>query len=448
MSSLRNTKEDNDRFADSTGREQFLELLNFGLRGAEKRDTRWRRLKVHERLPAFLQHAKNSVPYYQRLFGNWSRIPALEDFPIVSRSDVAACRADFISRRFRKLADILYTHTNRTVDMILKVGFDHAELYEINHGIYERLKTVIPDVAELAEPGRVSVCIIADTPRQLHSSALLIPWKASICRRLYLGAGDEAQVVHYLARLNLPLLYGRPSNLVQLAEIARAEGVRITPKAVFVSGENLFDEDREKISESFSSRIVNAYIATEGGMIALACPLKNVLHVQEDRVLLEILDDIGDIKDEGTGHILLTNHSNRCSVFIRYKLGDRGTIAKTNCICGFSGTTIVELPGKEETEFRFADRIVPVSRIASVFSDYPVQQFQVTQVSNGDLHVRWIPMVSESQTINLEIERKIEQLVGEGRCRAEVVSRINVPGGKQKRFTCESLSTSLSVMDA
>jgi phenylacetate-coenzyme A ligase PaaK-like adenylate-forming protein len=436
MLSLPKTKEDDDdRFADSTGREQFLELLNLGLRGAEKRDARWRRLELHQRLPAFLQHAKNSVPYYQRLFSNWSRIPTMEDFPIVSRSDVAGCRADFVSRRFRKLADTLYTHTNRSVDMILKVGFDHAELYEINHGIYERLKTVIPDVAELAEPGRVSVCIIADTPRQLHSSALLIPWKASICRRLFLGSGDEAEVVRYLARLNLPLLYGRPSNLVQLAEIARVEGVRITPKAVFVSGENLFDDDQEKIRESFSSRIVNAYIATEGGMIALACPLTNVLHVQEDRVLLEVLDDNGHIKDEGMGHILLTNHSNRCSVFIRYKVGDRGTIAKTNCICGFSGTTIVDLPGKEKTEFRFPDRIVPVSRLADIFAEYPVRQFQVTQVANRDLHVRWIPAVSESQTINLAIERKIQQIVGEGRCRAEMVSRINVPGGKQKRFT-------------
>jgi hypothetical protein len=424
---------------DETTPEQLMRTLELGLRGAVVRDARWARLPQDRRLRTYLAYARRSIPYYKRLLAG-TPAPLLDDFPVISRAQVGSNPRDFISSRFSQMAEQYFAYTNRSIATILKVGFDPAEVYEINYETFNRLAKAIPDVAEAAQPGEVSIGLIADTPNSPNTSVVLIPWKASLCRRLFIGRGSrfDAQVVRYLGRSRPLVLYGRPSNLVQLADIAEEEGVRITPRAVFVSGENLFEVNRARIAQAFSHRIINAYIATEGGPIAMECGAGEGLHVLEDRVLLEVMCPNGTIAPQGTGELLLTNFSNRCSAFIRYSIGDRGTIAVGRCACGFQGATITDLPGKEETEFHFPHGVVRTGAIAAIFQRHYAEQFQVVQRAPLHLEATWIPRAADAAVVESRaIKEELDSLISPAVCSVMPVGSITKPGAKQRRFVCE-----------
>ncbi|WP_282045855.1 hypothetical protein [Roseibium album] len=297
---------------------------------------------------------------------------------------------------------------------------------------------MIADVVCQIKPNASGVCLIADTPGMLRSSVVLIPWNGSLCRLLYLGRSEaeDFEIVRFLQKQKPAVLYGRPSVITKLSEVAAEHHVDIDPDLVFLSGENLFEDQRRRIEASFSRRIFNAYMATEGGMIGITCPYQNGFHVQEDRVHLEVINERGEISDEGTGHILLTNHSNRCCSFIRYLIGDVGTLKTIDCACGFQGKTIIDLPGKEAQSLHFGDRTVATSLIEEVLKRFHIKQFLVTQTALESVTVEWIPTRYDLDLAveSLRIENQINAIVGSQRCEVKVVDNITRPAGKHRRF--------------
>jgi phenylacetate-CoA ligase len=179
---------------------------------------------------------------------------------------------------------------------------------------------------------------------------------------------------------------------------------------------------------------VNAYIATEAGMIAIECPLSRHLHVQEDRVHLEILLDSGEVANEGTGELLVTNLVNWCSVFIRYCIGDRGTLVHERCRCGFEGATLTDLPGKEARTFPLARGSVESAAFERLFASLPIKQYQVAQRTDGGLHVSWIAAPNDEPN-PAAVQRAVRTLLpADVPCEITQVTRINVRAAKQRRF--------------
>ncbi|RMB57964.1 phenylacetate--CoA ligase family protein [Dokdonia sinensis] len=99
-------------------------------------------------------------------------------------------------------------------------------------------------------------------------------------------------------------------------------------KACIVTSEMLFDSDKQLMEAQFGIPIINEYGASELGLIAFQ---NREGHFQVDSELLfvEILDDNNQPVPDGTaGNIVVTSLYNKAHPFIRYAIGDIGTLSQ------------------------------------------------------------------------------------------------------------------------
>jgi phenylacetate-coenzyme A ligase PaaK-like adenylate-forming protein len=127
-----------------------------------------------------------------------------------------------------------------------------------------------------------------------------------------------------------------PSIAAMLAERQLAGELRIAPRVVGVSGEVLSAEMRDRITAAWGRQPFDIYGATEMGWGAVECDHHTGMHVFEDWVLLEVVDDEYRPVPAGEpgSRLLITNLFNRTQPLIRYELNDLVTVSSDPCPCG------------------------------------------------------------------------------------------------------------------
>jgi phenylacetate-CoA ligase len=231
------------------------------------------------------------------------------------------------------------------------------------------------------------------------------------------------------------------SNLLLFSELDREtlpSDHRVSPVAIFVSGENLFDNVRRRLEQWFQCPVYSAYTSTEGGLIAIECRYHTGLHIQECRAQVEILDSSGTLSTEGTGEIVLTNFMNWAMPFVRYRTGDHADIRRVSCACGFVGPTIVEIYGREAVYFTISSRRIDPRILDTDLAQLPLKEYMVIQEGAGQFRVKW---TSDITDINQdEVERLIANIIhnrlGEVRLQIQRVELLTSPGQKVNRYIC------------
>ena len=127
-----------------------------------------------------------------------------------------------------------------------------------------------------------------------------------------------------------------PSIAALLAERQLAGELQIAPRVIGVSGEVLTAEMRDRIVAAWNRKPFNIYGATEMAWGAVECDRHTGMHVFEDRVLLEVVDDEYRPVSNGEpgSRLLVTNLFNRTQPLIRYELNDLVTVSPDPCSCG------------------------------------------------------------------------------------------------------------------
>ncbi len=126
----------------------------------------------------------------------------------------------------------------------------------------------------------------------------------------------------------------RPTHLVgyatvvgRLARASAAGELDIAPVRVSTNSEPLSAEDRDAIEAAWNAPVHNLWGSTEIGVQAVGCGHSDGLHVCEDEVVLERVDESGVpvAPDEPAARTLATGLANLTFPFIRYDLGDQVT---------------------------------------------------------------------------------------------------------------------------
>ena len=96
--------------------------------------------------------------------------------------------------------------------------------------------------------------------------------------------------------------------------------------------------------------MLNAYGSTEANLIGVECPWATGLHVFEDLLALEVVDEHNRPVPPGVaGHkLLVTTLFNRTLPFIRYELSDLVTVADGPCPCGRPHLRLASVQGRRE----------------------------------------------------------------------------------------------------
>ena len=141
-----------------------------------------------------------------------------------------------------------------------------------------------------------------------------------------------------------------PSFIRRLAEEQRAGRLRIAPRQFCSAAETLTQDVRDLALETWGAAVLNAYGATEANLIGIECPWTAGLHVAEDLLVLEVVDENDRPVPPGVaGHkLLVTTLFNRTLPFIRYELSDLVTVAEGACPCGRPHLRLASVQGRRE----------------------------------------------------------------------------------------------------
>ena len=97
--------------------------------------------------------------------------------------------------------------------------------------------------------------------------------------------------------------------------------LRIAPRQFSSAAETLTQDVRDLARETWGAAVLNAYGATEANLIGMECPYATGLHVIEDLLVLEVVDEnYRPVPSGVVGHkVLVTTLFNRTLPFIRYE---------------------------------------------------------------------------------------------------------------------------------
>jgi phenylacetate-CoA ligase len=134
--------------------------------------------------------------------------------------------------------------------------------------------------------------------------------------------------------------------MLSLAVKARGK-LTYRPKLLVTKGELLDPGTRALLEETLGAPVVDYYATEETGIIAWECPSRSGYHIDQDLVYVETLRPDGSPTAPGEpGEICLTNLYMRTMPFIRYRVGDLGTLSPDPCSCGRSLPLLKNLHGR------------------------------------------------------------------------------------------------------
>jgi phenylacetate-CoA ligase len=232
-----------------------------------------------------------------------------------------------------------------------------------------------------------------------------------------------------LRRFRPEIIYGYGVSIYLLAEYIERTGESILPcrpKVVICTSEMLFDPQKQLISRVFDAPCVCDYSAAEAGLIAHECPAGS-LHIADENLYLETLDESGETTEAGPGRLLFTDLRPSRTPFIRYELGDIVELAppEFRCPCGRGLRVIQSLVGRSEEVFRRRDGSPVLSPIFSyIVRDVPGLR-------------RWQVRASRLNSVRILLETTPEEL---GMVRARILRGLRTHVGEDFSYSVEAVS--------
>lgn len=239
--------------------------------------------------------------------------------------------------------------------------------------------------APLSFPTRLAV-LEAGVPPHASTPLFEVPTTQGMETVVIAAGAPFDDVLAAMAATRPTHLVGYPSVIGRLARAVLADELDCQPVRVSTNSEPLLDEDCQAIAAAWHAPVHNLWGSTEIGVQAVGCGVGDGLHVCEDEVILERVDEDGRpvAPDEPAARTLATGLANRTFPFIRYDLGDDVTWLPGPCECGSAFARVAAIGGRRDDDFQYGSITVPASAFRHVLGTDPrVNEYQVTQTPTG-----------------------------------------------------------------
>ncbi|HTU86770.1 MAG TPA: hypothetical protein VMF57_14420 [Solirubrobacteraceae bacterium] len=160
-----------------------------------------------------------------------------------------------------------------------------------------------------------------------------------------------ARIAARLNELRPDTLFTCPSALLELINGASAVKLTFTPRTVIAAGDPVPADIRQAAESVLGATVLNWWVGSEAGPIAIGCGHGPSMHVSDDLIVLEAVDEHGARVPAGvrSAKVLLTILYNHALPLIRYELTDQVTLLDGMCPCG-STHTLVEGVGSRSRQ--------------------------------------------------------------------------------------------------
>jgi phenylacetate-CoA ligase len=227
--------------------------------------------------------------------------------------------SDFLAGR----ADTAFETTGTTSSVPKRVFFSRREIDEMG-----RITAVALYLLGLRRADRVVSAF--------DCSFWVSPWvlRAGLqylhCFHVEAGKIEPLEFYERAAAYRPTVIFGEPSWIVRLSEIARGQGVWPL-KFLFAGGEGITDEARDVVERTWSAPVYLSYGQTESfGALGSECRMKNGYHRND----LCFFFEVADPDSEGYGELVYTTLARSVMPLIRYRSSDVTRFIDEPCPCG------------------------------------------------------------------------------------------------------------------
>jgi phenylacetate-coenzyme A ligase PaaK-like adenylate-forming protein len=415
---------------------------------AEKLPVDSRNRIVKERLLCIVAYAKKNSPYFSALYENLGDTFELSDIPPTNKVEMMDNFDDWLTDPEVSMAKVKdFTQNIDNVGRFLNRKY----LVFMTSGSTGNSAIVLYDKTNIAVASAVSACRTFARKQDYQAFRKNGRRTAGVFAKygFYLACGMSrymsikipflknkitvdvnapvGEIVKELNNFDPVLLSGYPSHLAVLCEQQDNGGLNIHPSVVITGGEQLTDDVRKRLTETFGCFVQTHYSCTEAGEIACECE-NGHLHVNDDWVIVEAVDqDNNPVADGTLSHkVLITNLSNFIQPFIRYEVTDRIIVHGEPCGCG-KNSKWIEVEGRTDDILVFQNgvRIAPMSFYKILTEIDEIRRFQLVQKNRDLLELR---IVSEDRLSGFELaKRKVGHFLAEKGIDVEIVLSEEVP---------------------
>lgn len=343
----------------------FIKIV-FSVRKLKARE-KWSPEKIkqfqEDELKKLRQYVYRHSPFYKKFHKGLEDRP-LHELPILTKKELMASWDDVVTDRSLKLKDVEHFLENVTGLEAYKgkyftfatggtTGVKGITIYSKNEFLEffsssTRLSGWTGMHFSLKERPRMTA-VQSHLPWHVAGAASFI--KLPIVKMLVLDSVEPVpELVRQLNDFKPHVLAGYAGNVHLLAQEQIAGRLNISPKTALTTAETLKKEARIAIEKAWGIKPFEAYGSTEVGEAAAECEEHNGMHVYDDMVILEVVDNENKPVPPGTfgSKVLATVLWNRTLPFIRYEITDHLKMATKPCACGRPFRLIEEVQGREE----------------------------------------------------------------------------------------------------
>jgi phenylacetate-CoA ligase len=236
---------------------------------------------------------------------------------------------------------------------------------------------------------------------------------------------------------------------------------------VLTTGEVLHPFQRAAIEAQFRCQVYDAY-GGDGMDVAFQCGHSSGYHINAEAVLVEVLDEAGHPVSAGQeGQIVLTNLNNLAMPFVRYAIGDLGSLRAEPCPCGRGLPLLDHVAGRSSDQLVLSSgRALLMWFFTTLFRQTPgIDAFQARQTAPDRIVITLapgrdfghLPATGEGAAAGAQrlgafvgAEQALAYLRGriEGEVRGEAAVELHLveripsgPAGKRRFFIAETQET-------
>ena len=338
------------------------------LRRVLRRRETWsvERLRQHQQheLTALRLFAEEHSPFYRRYHHGLTGAP-LHDLPVLTKATMMDNFDEIVTDRSLRLSDLqtyldgLHGNDPFAGRYFVSATSGSSGRKSIIPSDPQEWATIIASYARANEWAGiragplhpVRMAVVSSTTAWHQSSRVAATVHSPLITSVRLDAA--APLCDIVARLNdlrPEVLVGYASMIRALADEQLAERLHITPRAVNSSSEVLTGEARTLAAQAWRVPPFNVYAATETGGIAAECAQHQGMHLFEDLVIPEVVDDNYQPVPAGQpgDRLLVTVLSSRTLPLIRYEMTDRVTLATEPCPDGLPFRLLASIEGRTD----------------------------------------------------------------------------------------------------
>ena len=300
-----------------------------------------------QKLNALLMREKERGGFYRELPGHLDSLPELASLPFTTDEDLAHYAPGLLLCSQAEIQRVLSDATSGTTGAAKRVFYTEADC---EHTI----ELFMAGLGELIFPGSVTmICFPFSGPHGL-GELIAEAIERLGARPLRLGVGlTYGEYAAVLKSERPDTFVGMP---VQLLSMLRVCG-RGSLRRALISGDACPDAVLRGCEAILQSRLFPHYGSREmalGG--AITCPAHEGMHLRENHVIAEIVDEHGRPLPPGeTGELVITTIGMEAMPLIRYRTGDYTRVIPGKCPCGSEVLRLDTVRRKETAELAALD---------------------------------------------------------------------------------------------